>query len=691
MKKKLLLTIALSFTMLLGAQAQFGKLKGLIKKDKTEETKSDDKGTAGGDDAVATSTEGIAANPKAWTADFNKNIDWFKLNPTGKLIVGASDGVYGIDAATGKTIWKLADFKDIGKDNFNAIPNSPYVAIMLGGMTSYYHVIVDATDGRVVTDTKAMGMKYVGKRYVVPSLGGILFAGYIDNVQSLVMIEASTGKKIWTLQNVFESNKESLAARPLAVDGQNIMLATNLRVYKINTATGALAWKANIETIMDKGTLATEPEEVSQDKESTKVDEPKGGIAGKLGGFGGLGNLTKSNGAGNGLAKFMDMTYGKFLLVDKTPGVVYYYGPTIIAAYEIASGKAIWGPVKLSDPIFSLIQDERGFLITTNDKNSDLLLLDYATGQQKWSPVKLAGKASAIKLNGDKLAVASAKESGSNSVNIIDINTGKPLASSALKVSGVIQDIRMTDKGLIYRTSKETNIQDINSGKDLWSSSLSYKEGTGLGIDKDGKSYIWGNHKLYVLDHKDGQYKEIGGVKFGGDETANNIELRDKGILVSSSQNVALFDFEGNKIFHVYQSAPGISTFGKIMSVAVMSASLAQSASHGFNAGYAGTNTSYGQNQMAAADRWSNLGSAAANDMSRRFTASQGAGSYQVILTKVTTGSDSGVGLVRVNKDTGKIEAKVVLDDKKPDYLADETDNLVFYKSGNSQLTGFHL
>ena len=685
MKKTLTLSLILSCFVWLGAHAQFGKLKSLVKKDKTEDTKT----TGTGEDAAETSSTDVTANPKAWTADFDKSIDWFKLNPTGKLIVGASDAVYAIDPATGKTAWKLADFKDIGKDNFNAIPNSPYVAIMLGGMTSYSHVIIDATDGRIISDTKAMGMKYVGKRYVVPSMGGILFSGFIDNVQSLVMVDAATGKKLWTLQNVFESNKEALVSRPLAVDGENIMLATTMRVYKINTATGTLAWKANMETTMDKGTLATEAAEESQDKESTKVDDPKGGLGSKLPGLGGLG---KSNGAGNGLAKFMDMTYGKFLILDKQPGVVFYYGPTAMAAFEVATGKPVWGPVKFSDPLFSLIEDERGFLITTNDKNSELFLLDYKTGQQKWAPVKLAGKATAIKLNGDKLAVASAKESGSSSVNIVDINTGKALAPSALKVSGMVQDIKMTDKGLIYRTSQETNIQDINSGKDLWSSSLSYKEGTALGIDKDGKTYIWANNKLHVLDHKDGQYKEIGpGVKFGGGENANNIELREKGILVSSDQNVALFDWDGNKIYHVYQKAPGISTFGTIMNVAVMSASLAQSAQSGFKAGYAGTNTSYGQSQMANADRWGKLGSAAANDMSRRFKASQGAGSYQVMLTKVSTGGDSGVGLVRVNKDTGKIEAKVLLDDKKPDYIADETDNLIFYKADKKQIVGYHL
>jgi hypothetical protein len=44
-----------------------------------------------------------------------------------------------------------------------------------------------------------------------------------------------------------------------------------------------------------------------------------------------------------------------------------------------------------------------------------------------------------------------------------------------------------------------------------------------------------------------------------------------------------------------------------------------------------------------------------------------------------------------VNKDSGKIEAKVILDDKKPDYIADETENLIFYKADNKQIVGYHL
>ncbi len=701
MKKKINLTVLLCCLVACGANAQFGKLKSLMgKKEKTEETKTEKSKTeepspqTSGDEQSETSTANVAANPKAWTVAFDRGIEWFKLAPTGKLVAAASDALYGIDPAAGKIIWKRTEFSGLSTDNYDAIPNSPFVAIVQGGILSMHHTIIDITDGRIVADTKDLGIKYVSKRYVVPSLNGILFNGVDNKGAALMMIDASTGKKLFTLSSVFESTSEQLTATPIAVEGGNIMLATTKRIYKINTASGSVVWKADFKTNMDKMSLATETDEGEDGKESTRDGEKKPDLLGKLPGIGAFSKLGGMGGQmRNASAKSAVSVYGKFVLVDKMPGKVYYYNTMGMTAFDLTSGAQIWTPVKFGDPIANFIPDERGFLIATNEKNSDLMLLNYENGQPKWPLVKLSGNISAMRLNGDKLAVASAKSSGTNMVNIIDINSGSPLSNKALKVSGNINDISMTDKGLVYRTTKETNIQDINSGKDLWSSSLSYKEGGGIGVQKGAKTYIWGNNQLYVLDTESGEYKALGkGVKFGGDELPNHIEIREKGIFVSSDQNMALFDFDGNKIYHVYQKPPGISTFGKIMSVTTMAVSMSQSAAHGFQSGASGgQSTTTGRSEMDKADRWGDVSQGALNDLSRRFKATQSADSYQVIQTKVNTGTDSGIGLVRVNKDSGKIEAKVVLDDKKPDYIADDIDNLIFYKSGNKEITGYHL
>ena len=712
--RKLYITSLCCLAMALPASAQFGKLKGLVgKKDKaaTETAAQPAENTtasSGAEDAAITNTSNVNVSGKAWNMEFDRNIDWFRLSPTGKLIAGTNDGLYGIEPSSGKVAWKHDFLKNLSKTNYNPISNSPFIAIVTGSMFNMQQVVLDVSSGKIIANTADLGMKMVNKRYTVPSLGGILFSGYLNNAPSLVFIDAATGEKKWVLTKVFDSNSEVMVARPLAVDKSSMLLATNKRLYKVDVNTGNVSWKADFKTNTDDGVLATDVAKEADEKESTKSDQKKGGLMGTLGGLGkvpGLGAVGNAAGAANaaskakgmggsmkdGIAVLADAAYGKFLILDKQPNLVYYYCNQQMSAFDLSSGAPVWQTVKFSDPIADVLFDERGFLISTDDKRAELMLLDYKTGQQKWNPVTLRGRITALKLNGNSLAIASAKESGNNYVNIVDMNSGVTAAKSDMKVAGFIRDIKQNSSGLIYRTDRELNIQDLNSGKDVWPKSFAYKRG-GLGVDKGNLTYFYADQQMYVMDNPAGTYKLLGkGLKFGGDETPAEIELRDKGILISSAQNMALIDWDGSVIYHVYQKAPGTSLANKIMNVTAIAVSASSSAAHGFQAGLSGPNTSGYNSNMAASDRWANLGNAAFSDMKRRFTASQDALNYKVILTSVEQGDESGYGLVRVHKDSGKIEGKVVLKDKKPDYIADDTENLVFYKDGSKNIIGYKL
>jgi outer membrane protein assembly factor BamB len=718
MKKIYILALCCMYAAL-PASAQFGKLKALAgKKDKQAAKAETQQNTAGKEtDPSTTSTEGVdltntsgvAASSKSWAMEFDRGIDWFRLSPTGKLIAGTNDGLYGLDPQTGKVAWKHDFLKNLTKTNYNPITNSPFIAIVTGSMFNMQQVVVDVSSGKIIANTADLGMKMVNKRYTVPSLGGILFSGYIKNAPSLVFIDAATGEKKWVLSKVFENASEVMVARPLATASKSLLLATNKRLYNVDVNNGNVIWKVDFKTNTDDGILASEAAEEVGEKESTKSGEKKGGLMGSLGGLakvpglGAVGNVAGSanaaskmggmgSGMKDGIAVLADAVYGKFLIMDNSPGVVYYYCNQQMGAFDIATGQPAWQTVKFSDPVADVLFDERGFLISTDDKRAELILLDYKTGAQKWKPVTLRGRITALKLNGTKLAIASAKESGNNYVNIIDMNTGVTAAKSDMKVSGMIRDIKQNASGLIYRTDKELNIQDLNTGKDIWPKSFTYKQGGGLGVDKGNQTYFFADNQLYLMDNAGGTYKALGkGLKFGGDELPNAIELRDKGILISSSQNMALFDFDGELIYHVYQKAPGTSLANKIMNVTAIAISAGQSAAHGYQAGLSGPNTVSYNSNMEASDRWANLGGAAFADMNRRFTASQDALNYKVILTSVDSGDDSGYGLVRVNKDTGKIVGKVVLKDKKPDYIADDTESFLFYKDGSKSIIGYKL
>ncbi|MES2446736.1 MAG: PQQ-binding-like beta-propeller repeat protein [Bacteroidota bacterium] len=712
--KKLCLLILCGLTMTMPAAAQLGKLKSLMgKKDKTEakaentEKKPSETATTNSE-VTPSDNDNLKSSAQSWNFEFDRNMDWFRLSPTGKIIAATNDALYGLDPATGKLAWKHDNLKNLTRENYNPIENSPFIAIVTGGMMSMQQIVLDVSSGKIIADTKQLGMKMVNKRYTVPSLGGIIFTGYLNNAPSIVFIDAATGEKKWTMSNIFESASETLVAKPLAIDQQSLLLATTKRIYNVDVKSGTVKWTADFKTSITDGLLATEIQQEAQDKESSKAGEKKGGLMGTLGGLGsvpGLGGIGKAAGTAgaankmgsmggsmrDAMAATADAAYGKFLIMDQQPGIVYYYCNNAMTAFDSKTGQQIWKPIKFSDPVAQMLFEERGFLVATDDKRAELMLLDYKTGEPKWQPVTLRGRITALKLQENKLAVASAKESGNNFINIVDLNNGSSASKSDLKVSGSIRDIKQNNKGLIYRTDKEMNIQDINTGKDLWEKSLNYKQGGGLGVDKGEKTYFWANSQLHIVENSTGEYKTLGKVlKFGGDELPNAIELRDKGVLISAEQNMALFDFDGNLIYHVYKQAPGTSLANKILNITAMAVSVSQSAAHGYQAGLSGPNTSSYNSHMESSDRWANLGGAALADMKRRFTATQDAKNYMVMLTDIK-GQQDGYGLLRVNKDTGKVEAMVVLNDKKPDYLSDETENMLFYKNGKKEIIGYKM
>ena len=52
---------------------------------------------------------------------------------------------------------------------------------------------------------------------------------------------------------------------------------------------------------------------------------------------------------------------------------------------------------------------------------------------------------------------------------------------------------------------------------------------------------------------------------------------------------------------------------------------------------------------------------------------------------------DNGIGLVKVSKDTGKVEKEIVIEDKKPEYEVDEIGGFLYYQSNDKTIQAFDL
>lgn len=631
-------------------------------------------------------------NKIAWENNFESNIDWFSLTPAGNLVVSSNKALFGVEGATGKILWKNENFGNVDKDNFSMIDNSPYIAMVSGGLLNRQHTILNGLDGSVIADTRNMGYKMVNKRYAIPNQNGFLLTAYENNKSTIFFIDALNSKEAWKIQDVFTKNNEVVNTLPLSVSGNEFFIATDKNIYKLNSREGKSVFSIPYKTPNE--ILKTEASADDGIQESTKSNEKKGGILGGL--PGGLGKIGDTKNAIEGMNMKGEanlastQTSGKFFKIDESEKVYFFNNKSFVIIDE-KNGTLLSEPFEFDDNLASFIPDTNGFLFATDEKKSELYFIDAVTGKNKWpQPIKLNGHINRICLNEGKIAISTAKESGKNYVNIIDANTGEEVSKKEMKVSGTITNIVMTKRGLIYSTTAETNIQDPVTGKDVMSKSLKYKTG-GAVVRKDGKYYVLNDNEVSEIDETTGEVKTFATLDFNDNEDPQRLELRNNGFLVSSAQNMVLLDFTGKEIYHQFYKAPGTSVAGKILAATTMAVSLTNSAAHGYAAGSSGFGTSAYDDHMQQADNWSNLGGSAASAFSKRFNMTFASNNNQIILTKLDDGNDNGFGLIRINKDSGKPEAKVVIGDKKPDYIFDELENIVYYKDGRSKIIAYKL
>ena len=74
-------------------------------------------------------------------------------------------------------------------------------------------------------------------------------------------------------------------------------------------------------------------------------------------------------------------------------------------------------------------------------------------------------------------------------------------------------------------------------------------------------------------------------------------------------------------------------------------------------------------------------------EMLKRFKATSATENSRFVLTKL----NDGVGIIKLNKDTGANEKEIILKDKKPEYLVDEFAGLLYYKADSNTIFVYNL
>jgi outer membrane protein assembly factor BamB len=366
-------------------------------------------------------------------------------------------------------------------------------------------------------------------------------------------------------------------------------------------------------------------------------------------------------------------------LFDSKESMITFTKKKAIRKFNAKTGQLIWeteiNAKKGSWP--TLVDEDRGVVYRASNKH--LYALHTNDGNLVWEKApKFKNQVSGMQLIPQGLLIK-----GGSGLNLLDPASGQVLWKKWYKKG---TQIVVTGEGLVVKGS-HINLLDPATGEPLWKKPFKkLNDATNLVI-KDDKVIVCADKKLYAINLSDGAYAEIAkDLKFEGKEIARFMMLRDDGLFFQSSNNLMLVSFNGEKLFHTYHKAPGLSFAEKMAAKAA--GKVMEKTTGYFHA--RGWETDYEEADRLL-DYWapvvySDQKSLDSYLWGKRFKSTKNLETYTYILTNIKTDTQKGVGLVKVNKVNGATENQIIIGKKNPDYEIDEIESRLFFKSGKKEI-----
>ncbi|MGB5271386.1 MAG: hypothetical protein WBM42_09025 [Eudoraea sp.] len=629
----------------------------------------------------------FAQAEETWTSTFNNEVNWQTVSALGNYVVQTNSGLFGIDNTSGEVIWSDITFGRLNENSFTELDSSPFAKIE----TDKGLFILNLFDGTKVFNSFEHGIKNVKQHFVLYQSNSIVVAGKSVSGEDIALsIDIASGKVLWSkegsfgkLVNLVELNEDELLG------------ITLLKNVKINSKSGDVIWS------IDNSSEAKQ-----------------------LSNMGAFGNLLKNvaEAASEGMEIKLDFNMhpsGDYFVIGSEQRnenqSMSSNGNNIVTftstyrAYDVTNGEMIWkDPVQVKGQLGLTAWINNNLLVLPQGKqNSKVNLFSMLDGSGLWGK-----KGNGISIKGGiydytptkngMLVITTRNEK--HFLNYLDTKNGLFTFDKTIKVKGHVGYTLTTELGILYATAEEMNIVNTGTGELLW--------------DKDLKTHYKlvnhnGNH-LYTYDYKAGAVISVNldngaidmsgsePVKFEENESPNTLELREKGILLSSDQNFAMYDYNGALLFQKYYASPreegwkrallfaGAVYAGYVSVASAMASGVLQEAG-----AQQGLNTVEGQTFAQLGSAYNEMGKSAGsaaglafNAANKRFKATKEARNYCMVLTK----SENGIELLKINKDTGKSESSIPLGkNRKPNYAIDLVEGEVYLKHDSNRVKRFIL
>jgi outer membrane protein assembly factor BamB len=582
------------------------------------------------------------------TYNIGGNIEKMILTDSGVLLVTHGNGLAGVKPGKEGLVFNFDDYGKVKEEEINVIPNTPYVMVGQAGFggISTKQSVIDVISGQRVFDTKANGWKTANQPTLILPENKLIVAGQRTAEEKYIMAvgvyDMATGKQ----EKLFElKGFDVLTGKPSVING-GLYLPAGKGLTKIDMATGNEVWTAKL-----KGVAFVEPAE-----------------------------------DGKSIYAFVSVNSGKNQEVHKVSST---------GTLMWADGNKVKGIVsnfQITPKGLAIVSDvaDGGNSVLAAKGQSNISFLSSSTGEDLWEKApKTKGYVQHFYVMDDGILFGIA-EGGINKISF----EGVPLFKKPLSTGENIHTMALTSKGMIYITDEDANIINLQTGESIWNKPIKYKRAKAVTSTYDAahKRYLISTgEELVAIDENSGDISTLASYEFKEKESPNRFEVRGNGLLLSSDQNMMFLNFDGSQKFHEYYASPGKSTFAKIafgvLAVASTAMAMQTAAVAGANKNAIGQYNDYGAQMKRESDMYAAIGSASFAEMSRRFKATAATQDAQFILTKL----DEGVGLAKVNKDSGKVDKEIVLKDKKPEYEVDEFGGYLFYKANGSSIYAYDL
>lgn len=584
-------------------------------------------------------------------------INEMTLTEGGTLVVATNDGLVGIKPGTNDLLFNFTDYGRVKPEELFYVPQAPYVIVGQVGFAnlSAKKAVIDYMSGKTLFSTEKNGWKTVMTCDVMMPQNKLVVSGQRTSKEKYAMqvavYDLNTGAEDYRF-NIDEPGRVGIA-KDYSVTGRALLLEDYLI---IPTAQGLIAKKAQTgETLWNNK---------MKNINSMIVDA-----------------------TGKEIYAFESVNQGKNTRIHKV-GV---------------NGAELWKDdrkVKGVISNFQILPKGLAVVSDTNDggsnsvfsaKNeSNIAFLSASSGEDLWDKApKTKGYVQHFYVMEDGILFG-IYQGGINKISF----EGQTLFKKPLKTGENILTMAHTPQGLIYITGEDANIVNLTTGDQIWSKPLKYKRANAISstYDKNKSRYLISTDDvLYAVDANSGEVSTLAKSKFEEKENPSHVEVRGEKILVTSDQNMMMYDLDGNQMWHEYYRSPGKSAFGAILA-GVTAVATAATAMAAYNA--ANQNRNQLGNYTDEGERYANLGTgmaaasgASVAEMLKRFKATAATDNAQFVLTKL----DDGVGLVKLNKDSGAKEKEIVLKDKKPEYQVDEIAGVLFYKANDKTIYTYNL